>query len=90
MILLGLVHYVNEAIVEEETESSWDSLVVVNLNKLKVCFDGSLLVAVVAVRGMALVESVSVFDAVDYVHLEGVILFAASNCRKFLSVLRSG
>ncbi|CAF2145473.1 BnaAnng05150D [Brassica napus] len=39
---------------------------------------------------MALVESVSVFDAVDYVHLEGVILFAASNCRKFLSVLRSG
>lgn len=35
-----------------------------NLNKLKVCFDGSLLVAVVAVRGMALVESVSVFDAV--------------------------
>ncbi|KAH0940351.1 hypothetical protein HID58_007812 [Brassica napus] len=40
--------------------------------------------------GNALVESVSVFDAVDYVHLEGVILFAASNCRKFLSVLRSG
>lgn len=35
-------------------------LVVVNLNKLKVCFDGSLLVAVVAVMGMALVESVSV------------------------------
>ncbi|KAF3538998.1 hypothetical protein F2Q69_00025489 [Brassica cretica] len=39
-------------------------LVVVNLNKLKVCFNGSLLVAVVAVRGMALVESVNVFDVV--------------------------
>ncbi|CAN7126015.1 unnamed protein product, partial [Brassica rapa subsp. narinosa] len=39
----------------------------------------------------ALVESVSVFDAVVSTRSELlIILFAASNCRKFLSVLRSG